>query len=60
MDATTHYLYVGFGIVIFVELGGWVYSLANRSQVRHAEELKARKAAHQPWGDDQPRGRGAH
>ena len=57
MSTGLHYLDLGIGIAVFVAIFWWMYVLTSRSHAQRKLELRVKKIAHQPWGDDRVSGR---
>jgi len=45
------------GIVVFLGIFWWMYSLSTKTHAQRKQELSTRRIARQPWEDDR-RGRG--
>jgi hypothetical protein len=51
-------LETAIGIVVFLGIFWWMYSLSTRTHAQRKRELSTRRIARQPWDDDRPGGRG--
>jgi len=46
------------GIVVFLGIFWWMYSLSTKTHAQRKQELSTRRIARQPWDDDRPGSRG--
>jgi len=51
-------LETAIGVVVFLGIFWWMYSLSTKTHAQRKQELSTRRIAHQPWDDDRPGGRG--
>lgn len=51
-------LEAAIGIVVFLAIFWWMYSLSTKTHAQRRQELSTSRVARQPWDEDKPGGRG--
>ena len=46
------------GVIVFLGIFWWMYSMSTKSQAQRKQELSTQRIARQPWDDDRVGGRG--